>query len=539
MNVTRMHHRAIICLFSAILLGLAFPPLPFGLLAAVAFVPMFILLEQLDTYGDVVRYGYLWAFVLHIIVLYWPGGFVHGRDMYLMMAGAGLVIIHPLFFVPIFMVMHAVRRHLGATTAVLTFPVLWVGMEYLRSIGELAFPWLTIGNTQTYSLARIQFIEYTGVLGLSLWLLLINSLTFILLRAAGNGAQPMISRSRLGLLGSILLLVIGPSVLGEYTLRHEDDPESGRRIDIALIQANIDPFEKWQSHAAEQLALHEELTFSLNERSLDLILWPETAVPYFALAPEQKNSFARLKALVDSMKVSLLTGMPDITIYPDPSTAPGSSKVMRDGRRYDTYNSSVLIEPSTDSLQRYAKIILVPFAERVPFSEELSFLNVMEWNFGLGGWGIGKDTTVFTMHTRDNGLARFSNVVCYESIYPAYMAAFVRRGAEFLTIITNDSWWGRTSGAYQHKQFAVLRAVETRRWIARCANGGISCFIDPYGRTTETSDLYVRTVLTGRIEPRTGLTFFARHGDWLGLGCSLIGAGMILLVFVRKVYVAS
>jgi apolipoprotein N-acyltransferase len=187
----------------------------------------------------------------------------------------------------------------------------------------------------------------------------------------------------------------------------------------------------------------------------------------------------------------------------------------------------VLLVPHDDSLRTYAKMLLVPFAERVPFSEALSFLNAMQWNFGLGGWGEGREKTLFRIPRRSSGspgadpsrTITFSTCICYESVYPGFVAEFVRNGAEFLTVITNDSWWGNTSGAYQHARFAVLRAVENRRWVVQCANGGISFVVDPWGRMLQGTDLFTRRTMVAPVIPRQSLTFYSRMGDWFGELC--------------------
>jgi apolipoprotein N-acyltransferase len=214
-------------------------------------------------------------------------------------------------------------------------------------------------------------------------------------------------------------------------------------------------------------------------------------------------------------------------VYADSTLAPRSAKRdRRTGARYDTYNSAALIEPGGGPARWHGKMKMVPLAERVPYQEFFSGLDFLRWDVGMGGWAIGTDTVVFA--ERRSG-ARFSTKICYESTYPDFVAEYVRRGAEFLTIITIDSWWGHMSGAYQHHRIAVLRAVENRRWIARCAVGGISCYIDPYGRTYDDTGLFTRAVLCRDIGRSTALTPYTRAGNVLGevslgLSCLLIAA---------------
>ena len=507
----------LLAICSGIFLGCAFPPVPAGILAFFAFVLFFIVFEQIDTYGRAFGYSYLIFLVFNVITLYWTGGFTHGRDGYLMLAGGALVVVHPVFFFIPVAAMIFLRRQFSARVSVLSFPFLWVAFEYLHSKGEMAFPWLTVGNTQTYNTATIQFAAFTGVYGISFWILTVNVLLYLVYSRIAAGRWQPLSGGALSAVVGIFLLFLLPTFYGMNVLREEPPTHYAQSPDVrvAIVQPNIDPFEKWVDTVKDrQLDVLRTMTRRLP--AVDLVLWPETAVPFYILSPENRLTFALIKHDVDSLHTSLLTGIPDSHIYRGDEKAPKSSKITRGGIRYDTYNGSMLLQAGRDTVQRYSKTLLVPFGERVPFSEELSFLNAMQWNFGLGGWGIGNDTTVFQVQKADStGTSfRFAAVICYESIYPGYVAAFVKKGAEFLTVITNDSWWGNTSGAYQHRQFAALRAVENRRWIARCGNGGISCLIDPYGHFVETTDLYTRTTLIGNVQRRTDLTFYTEHGDW-------------------------
>jgi apolipoprotein N-acyltransferase len=307
-------------------------------------------------------------------------------------------------------------------------------------------------------------------------------------------------------------------------------------LTISVIQPNIDTFEKWTVDPTVPLDILKNQMKEVRAIHPDLVLWPETAIPFYILHPQNRYQLNQIRQLVDYLDVYLLTGIPDIEYYPQANKYPRSSKKSINGERYDTYNSSMLISPRDNNIQKYAKIVLVPFAERVPFSEELSFLDIMEWNFGLGGWGHGRDTTVFNIKNHFGEEVKFSNLICYESVCPNFVRLFVNKGAEFLTVITNDSWWGNTSGAYQHKQFAILRAIENRRWVIQCANGGISCFIDPYGNIIRETKMYVKTEITDKIEPKTEITFYTRHGDWLAEICIILGLFMMMAGIGNKYY---
>ena len=231
----------------------------------------------------------------------------------------------------------------------------------------------------------------------------------------------------------------------------------------------------------------------------------------------------------------MLTGIPDIVIYRDPGTAPRGSRSLPDGTRYETFNSSILLVPGSDSIQKFAKTLLVPFAERVPYSDILGFLNAARWNFGLGGWSIGRDTALCRLPLRGGDTISFGNLICYESVYPDYVAGLVRRG-NFITVFTNDSWWGNTAGPYQHRQFAVLRAVENRRWVIQCANGGISFVVDPSGQIRSETEMFTRTALMAGIGTPETITPYTRHGDWFAELCFVLTLFILFTTMVHRTY---
>jgi apolipoprotein N-acyltransferase len=521
-----------------VMLGASFPPLPFGVLAIIAFVPLFLILEETEGYWRSIRYAYGFFFVFNLITLYWPGGFVHAKDIFLMLAGLAVIVFHPVFFLIAILPFVYIKKRFGVNAAVLTFPFVWVSFEYLHSLSEYSFPWLLLGSTQTYNLSAIQFASITGVYGISFWLICINVAFYLLYVSVIRRAKGIRSAFALISLAAIIVIHVLPQVYGLFALAQRDKPShaSTRPITIALVQPNIDPFDKWTYPPEEQVVILDSMTVQAAKSGARLVVWPETAIPTYLLHPLHGVEFARIRRMVDTLGINLLTGVPDIHYYPDDSTAPKSAMVSVSGKRFDSYNSTILLTHGSDSVQKYHKIHLVPYAERVPYSELLSFMNAMKWNFGLGGWGIGRDTTIFQFPDSSGANYRFSNAICFESIYPGFVAAFVRKGAEFITVITNDSWWGNTSGVYQHKQLAVLRAVENRRWVVQCSNGGVSCFVDPYGYIYETSKFNTRCISVGTIQPIQEMTFYTLHGDWFAEICLVLSVCFLAAAAGKKTY---
>jgi apolipoprotein N-acyltransferase len=206
-----------------------------------------------------------------------------------------------------------------------------------------------------------------------------------------------------------------------------------------------------------------------------------------------------------------------------------ATRIRRTNEYVEDYNSLMLVEPHRPVREVYKKMKLVPFAERIPYAETFRFLiEPLKWSVGISGWGIGKDTVLFVTKTRDGATDRFAGIICYESAFPDFVRQFVLRGAQFVVVVTNDSWWGNTSGAYQHIAFASLRAVENRRWIVQCANGGISAFVDPSGRIHQATKMYTTDAISRAIEPRSGETFYDRHGDLFAQLCCVIALGFLL-----------
>jgi apolipoprotein N-acyltransferase len=373
------------------------------------------------------------------------------------------------------------------------------------------------------------------VYGVSLWLLWLNVAIYFLSRKVIAHGWGLLSKQTITASLLIVLLYLLPGLYGGSVLRNVPPVAlENQGVKVGVIQPNIDPFGKWYDPPPAQVARMESLTTVAKQSGAVLAVWPETAIPLFVLEPRNEFILKSVRACVDTLRINLLTGMLDIVFYPTGTPAPKSSTLLEDGSRSDSYNSSIMLDPEDRTIQKYSKSHLVPYAERVPYSEFLSFLNAMKWNLGLGGWGIGTDTTVFHFRDSNGRTVRFANLICYESIYPAYVAEFVKRGAQFLTVITNDSWWGITSGAYQHKQMGVLRAIENRRWLVQCGNGGISCFIDPYGRTVLETQLYTEGAFVSPIEPRTDLTFYTAHEDLVAYFSLLVSAVFCVVALARK-----
>lgn len=519
---------------SGALLSLSFPPLTTGFFATVGFVPLLFLVDKVESYKQLFRYSYLAFFFFNLFTLYWVGGWSREADPFLMVGCVLLILVHPvLFFLPMWFYMF-VKKNFGGKIHLIVFPFAYTLFEYFRSTTELAFPWLTLGNTQTYYLEKIQFIEFTGVYGLSFLILVVNVLLYLGIKEILK-QRDFLSKTALRYFFVGVLIYIVPDIYGLYVLKKSSDV-SFKEMKVGLIQPDINPWLKWEGTLAEQLELYMGMTKKIiNEHpDVELVVYPETAITYYFLLSPYRYYFNWFKNQIDSLNVAILTGFPDAKFYDDPSQAPPSSHLIKEtGQRYDAFNSMGLFLPKSDKIQKYAKMILVPFGERLPYADTFHFLiEPLQWGVGISNWAKGKDTTVFEMERRNGEIVKFSGGVCYESIYPSLIREFVKRGAQFLVVITNDSWYGNTSGPYQHFQYSILRAVENRRSIVRCANGGISGFIDPYGRVQIKTRFNERTQIADVVKINDEKTFYTKYGDII----IYISGFAVFIVFVLTLF---
>jgi apolipoprotein N-acyltransferase len=371
----------------------------------------------------------------------------------------------------------------------IAFAFSWWAVEYLRSLGPLGFPWVSIGYSQTPYVPVIQQASVIGLYGISAWVVLINGL---LARFA--------SSRRVAALAAAVVVFGGPVLWGYGTLSRGDD---GERARLSLIQPNISGAVKWDDAFAEStMRLLGKMT--ADSEGPDMVVWPETAVPFHL--KHSPRSLDDVITLAEDLDVRLLLGFPD---YEE-----------RDGG-YRFFNSALLVTPTGRRLAEYRKIHLVPFGEMIPFEERFEFLRRI--NLGEGDFSPGEEYTVFEL----DGL-KFAVAICFESIYPDLVRGFVKRGAGFIVNITNDEWFGPSLGPYQHAQMAVMRAVEFRVGLARCANTGISMFVDPYGRITSRTELFKRRILTGDVVAGSGGTFYLRAGKHVET--AVLAAVLVLVI---------
>ena len=389
---------------------------------------------------------------------------------------------------------------LGAGPALAFAPALWVAGEWLRGHLMGGFPWGLLGYSQHAQLAVIQVAELGGVYLVSLVIVAVNAALAALLALGPRRAWP-------GAAGAALLL--GSTLgFGAHALGVDRGAGVGS-VDVAVIQPAIEQTIKWDpARHAQILDIYERLTREAAASRPAIVLWPETATTIFLRGDPEL--LERLRRLSVDIGTPILVGSID----------------RRDGPRGQFLNSAFLLT-GQGITGKYDKIHLVPFGEYVPLVGLLGF--VKSWAEFISEFGEGDTQTVFPLPG-----APFGTVICYEIIFPELFRGFVNRGASFMANITNDAWFGETSGPWQHLGTLPLRAVEQRVAIARAANTGVSAFVDPAGRIGPTLPLSARGALHHRIPLRGPLTLYARLGDWLVAACAAIGLAGAGIAFFRR-----
>lgn len=532
-------------LISGVLYGLSYPPFDLYFLMFFSFAFIINLASNGRSIGNLFFNSYFMFFFACLVAVSWISlsGIGENADPFLILAGFFVLIVYPLFFVIPTLVFNFISKNFfgkNKTRVLFLFPFIWTAFEYLLSLGQISFPWLMAGNSQSYNLAKIQFAEYTGVFGVSFWICMVSVVLLIIYREFKYNLTGAIFFKKALLIIILAVIYFTPDLFTYFSksFKSYSGNKFGKEISVGIVQPNIDPWVKWGGKQNELIDNYINDINLLNREvnSLKLILLPETALPYYFRENIFHQNYIKLKDLCDSINIPVLIGTPDLNYYLDESTAPPDAKIMSlSKKKYDTYNSAFLFEPgkAKDEFQKHYKIKLVIGSERMPYQELLPFTkSLVEWGVGLSSWQIGKDTNIFIL--KDG--SKFNTAICYESVYPGFFADFVKKGAEFSVIITNDGWWGKLAGTYQHNRFAVFRAVENRRWIARCANTGVSCFIDAYGNYYDETKIDERKNISMSVGKNDKQTFYTVNGDLFSVICYYITAAFLLAALIKRFF---
>jgi apolipoprotein N-acyltransferase len=512
-----------------VLLSISWPPLPFFPLLWIAFIPLFILFKS----GIEQRKSSLWIFartyygflIWNISTTWWVA--------YASIGGAiAMLITNTLLMALTASLSYGVMKT-GNKPGYLTFIIFWLGFEFLHFNWDIAYPWLTLGHGFAAFPALIQWYEYTGVSGGSLWVLVVN---FLLFRALDRETD----RINLKWILSILIPV-GISLLIFYTL---PDVKNNPKVKALVLQPNVDPYhEKFRMNPVglvQQMRSETEDHLSLD---VDVVIWPETAVPRSFDLDNWSREY-KLNPIFGLLEqyphLSLISGLETHAFFEVASDNRGKCTPPTPTARttnddpcvfYDAYNTCGFFRHQQPPAF-YHKAKLVPGVEKMPYPKILGFLESLSIDLEgtSGSLGSTKEPMIFEVKDRI-----FTGVlICYESVFGNFVRGFVQKGAGFLTIITNDGWWKNTPGHQQHLYYGALRAIECRRQIARSANTGISCFIDHRGVIHQPTPFWEKACLVSDVYVLDKQTFFVKNGDLIGIAAACITPFLWLSAWVKS-----
>lgn len=548
MNILPVNKRLrtlLLIILSGSLLGVSFPPFKTWFFVYFGLMVLLYLVISSGRLRQAFGRTYLTILIFNEITLYWISGW-HSDDTFLKIGGVATVIVHSLFMLIPLMVTYGVSR-INKEAAIFSFPFIWVGYEYLDNIWQFAFPWLELGNTETYNLTRIQIAEITGVHGLSFMICAVSVLLYYTYyRIFSKSWKPSSPKAVLMLIAALIIFLL-PNFYGSYRLNSVDNTgyydlsDTSKVVNTAVVQTNTDPFKKW---GGDHNQLLDTYISSLNEGlkfSPDMLILHETSTPYYFLDDYNMLKTKRFFDLADSSGKYIFMGIPHRYYYKDTDEIPSDYRTtIESKRKFDVFNSAILIEPHKhfSSFKIHKKVKLVPFSERIPYQEKVPFLKKwFTWGVGISGWQIGREQTVFELKDSVKGLnTKFAGLICYESVFSEFVSEFVKKGAEYIIIVTNDGWWGDNSGPEQHNQYAVLRAVENRKWIVRCAQTGVSCFVDPLGNIYDKIPYWNTGVIDRNITANNEITFYTANGDITGKAGVIVFIFSLLAVIINYVY---
>ncbi len=516
-----------------ILLWAAWPTSPLTFLIFFAFIPLLWLEDNLPSTKKLFGATYLHMFVWNVLTTWW----IYNSTF----IGAALAILaNSLLMCIPWLLMHITKKSLGRWAGYISLITYWISFEYIHLNWELSWPWLTLGNAFAMQPNWVQWYEVTGTTGGSLWILICNVLAYTILHEYRTNGR---TTGYMKAMFSLVIVLLAPIFISKNILQKRlpaiEESESSTRKNVVVVQPNVDPYNEKFTAGTEEAQIQQLI--SLSEQQIDsnttLVVWPETAIAVEVWENKiaENNYYQPVwDFLQRHPHLSLLSGIESGRNYGyDKKAATTTSRYSKEeGFYYDEFNTAAMLQPDRTA-QFYHKAKLVPGVETLP--SFLSFLGPVFEDFGgtSGTYGRDKQRVVFTDRQHYYWPAP---IICYESIYGDYITEYVRKGANILTIVTNDGWWGNTQGYRQHMNYARLRAIETRRWIARSANTGISCFIDPAGNVYQPQPWDTAASIKMNIAPLTELTFFVIHGDYLSriINIASVVFLIILATFVFK-----
>ena len=505
-------------ILSGLMLGISWPTYGFYFLIFIAFTPLIHLIEsnKNENIFKLTFFSFVTFMVWNIITTYWL--------YYATLTGMLFaIIVNSILMSLIVLASLSIWKKLSYKLSIIFFISLWICFEKFHLNWDFSWPWLNLGNVFSENIKIIQWYEYTGVFGGTLWVLISNFVSYNLLKKLINHEN---FKSDTIYVSVIILIPIIVSLIIYTNIDVEEE-----KIKTVIIQPNIDPYnEKFNRSNDQNLRYLESILNDVKNRN-SLVILPETYFSDGSLISSLNYStlVEGLKGIRERYDTEILTGIELYDVFNDSSRVKKYSNRLENNRWLDLFNASIFISEDIDI---YKKSKLVVGIEKMPYKNFLEpLLGTLLIDFGGLSYSRGYQDyrTVFKSNTG----TKVAPIICYESIYGEYVSEYVRNGANLLAIITNDGWWNNTEGHKQHLSYARLRSIETRKNIVRSANTGISAVINYRGEILKTIGYEQEGLINKNVGMNDKITFYTKYGDYIFRLC------LFFIIIISAFYLAN
>ncbi|MDD3667896.1 MAG: apolipoprotein N-acyltransferase [Bacteroidales bacterium] len=530
----------LIASLTGILLALAWPTFGFAPILFIALVPILWVENHIADNKEkfskfaVFNYSFFAFLIFNLLTSYWI--------VYATFFGLFAPFLNAFLGGLVFQTYHNIKKILfNNSKGFFVLPILWISIEFLHHHWELTWPWMTFGNGFSTMPIMVQWYEYTGAFGGSLWVWITNYFAYQTIKQIGIndkvGKLKLISKKLFttNLLKFALIIIIPISL--SLIIWTSFEEEKNAPVDVVVLQPNLEPYDETKMLSNNQIV---NLLISLSEQKADqntsFILAPEGCLEERIWEDQIQDNYnlSKLSNFISKYpKAQMIVGSFSRRLQSEEERTEASRKIeFAPLPYYSVYNSAIQIKQD-NNFNLYHKSKLVPGVERLPFKKYIG--KILDFAIKLGNLPVGT-LAVDDNHNlfeSESSKVKITTPICYESIYGEFVAKRVREGAGIIFIITNDSWWRDTQGYKQHASYASLRAIETRRPIARSANTGTSCFISPKGEVSQKTKFWEQDVIKASLVPQTKLTFYVKYGDYIARICLF---SSILIILIGIVY---
>lgn len=518
--------------FSGLILSIGWTQAGIGWIVFLGFVPLLLVMESIISSDNKIKLGSFFGFSLITFVVW--NTVTSWWIYHATLPGAiAAVLLSSVFMATVMLLFMSVFLNMGRRTGYIAFVAFWISFEYIFMNSQLSWPWLILGNAFANNIKLIQWYEFVGHIGGSFWVLIINLLIYEILRFIITGLPKAVIIKYFAILLIVITVPITYSFIRYYQYNEVQNP-----VDIVVIQPNIDSYvEKFVLPVEDQIDNIIELAESKADENVDYFVAPETAIPNGMWKDEIINdrSILMLKSFIKKYPQSkFVIGADTRLAY---FNGEGRSITAREygdtGHYYDLFNTAIQLDTS-DNVQIYYKSKLVPGVEMMPYPKLFGWLEDLMIDLGgmTGSHGTQDERSLMTNDLINTAVGV---PICYESVYGEFVGQWVKNGANILFVITNDGWWEDTPGHRQHNSYSRIRAIETRRSIARSANTGISCFINQRGDVLQHLGWAERGALRQTLNANDKITFYVRYGDFVARMAMVFAAILLVVLFVNYI----